>query len=87
MPHTTFTLSLQNFRPKYQKSLFQELTNSGDTVLDPMVGSGTTILEAFLAGRRAIGFDIDPLALILSKVKVTPASKDELRIIGETISV
>ena len=73
------------FPPQIPKKFIQELTNSGDTVLDPMVGSGTTILEAFLAGRRAIGFDIDPLALILSKVKVTPASKDELRIIGETI--
>jgi DNA modification methylase len=73
------------FPPQIPKKFIHELTNSGDTVLDPMVGSGTTILEAFLAGRRAIGFDIDPLALILSKVKVTPASKDDLRIIGETI--
>ena len=38
-------------------------------VLDPMMGSGTTILEAYLAERKGIGFDIDPLAIMISKVK------------------
>jgi len=37
-----------------------------------MMGSGTTVLEAYLSGRRGVGFDIDPLALMLAKAKVTP---------------
>jgi hypothetical protein len=37
-----------------------------------MMGSGTTIVEAYIGGRRAIGFDIDPLARLVSRVKVTP---------------
>lgn len=49
-----------------------ELTNIGDVVLDPMQGSGTTILEASISGRKGIGFDIDPLSLIISSVKTTP---------------
>jgi hypothetical protein len=43
----------------------------GDTVLDPFCGSGTTLLEAQLLGRKAIGFDINPLAALISSVKTT----------------
>jgi DNA modification methylase len=62
------------FPPQLPKKFIEGLTEPGDVVLDPMMGSGTTILEAFLAGRRGIGFDIDPMALRLCKVKVTPSS-------------
>ena len=36
-------------------------------VLDPMVGSGTTIVAARLSGHHAVGFDTDPLALVIAK--------------------
>jgi SAM-dependent methyltransferase len=41
-------------------------------VLDPFCGSGTTLVEAFLAGRSATGIDVNPLAVLISKVKTTP---------------
>ena len=47
-----------------------------------MMGSGTTIVEALLEGRRGIGLDIDPLALRVSHAKTIPMSADELRDIG-----
>ena len=47
-------------------------------MLDPMQGSGTTILEALLTRRRAVGFDIDPLALLISRVKTAPLDPEEL---------
>jgi len=50
-----------------------------------MVGSGTTVVEAFLAGRRGIGFDIDPMALRLCKVKVTPLALDETATAGNKV--
>ena len=47
-------------------------SHAGDTVLDPMAGSGTTLIEARILGRHAIGYDIDPLARLLAKVKTHP---------------
>ncbi len=41
----------------------------GDTVLDPMGGSGTTLVEAKIHQRHGIGFDIDPLACLIARVK------------------
>jgi DNA modification methylase len=58
------------FPPQLPRLFINELTNSGDTVLDPMMGSGTTILEAFLNSRYGVGLDIDPLALLISSVKI-----------------
>jgi len=50
-----------------------------------MVGSGTTIVEAFLAGRQGIGFDIDPMALRLCKVKVMPLALEETAAAGNRV--
>jgi DNA modification methylase len=67
------------------RKFIEELTNPGDVILDPMVGSGTTVLEALLLGRIGIGYDIDPLALLISRVKATPLNKSELIATYETI--
>jgi DNA modification methylase len=70
------------FPPQLPQKFITELTREGEIVLDPMMGSGTTILEAHLAGRRAIGLDIDPLALLLARVKVKPLNKSLLYSLG-----
>ena len=38
------------------------------TVVDPMCGSGVVLREAVQHGHNAIGFDVDPLAVLMSKV-------------------
>jgi hypothetical protein len=43
-----------------------------------MCGSGTGILEALLLGANATGVDCNPLALLASRVKTTPLTKNEL---------
>ncbi len=60
------------FPPQLPRRFIEGLTAPGDIVLDPMAGSGTTIVEAFLNGRHGIGMDLDPLALQLGRVKTTP---------------
>jgi DNA modification methylase len=70
------------FPPQLPRAFICGLTAPGAIVLDPMMGSGTTIVEALLEGRRGIGLDIDPLALRVSQVKTIPMSVDDLRDIG-----
>jgi hypothetical protein len=41
-------------------------------VLDPMSGSGTVLRQASLLGHQALGFDMDPLAVLMSSVWTTP---------------
>lgn len=57
------------FPPQLPRAFINDLTLPGECVLDPMMGSGTTLVEALAAGRRAVGFDIDPLATLISSVK------------------
>jgi len=73
------------FPPQLPRRFIRELTQPGDVVLDPMMGSGTTILEAFLAGRHGVGIDIDPLALMISKVKVTSLNIEQITQLGNLI--
>lgn len=60
------------FPPQLPRKFIEALTMPGDYVLDPMAGSGTTPLEAFIAGRQPVITDIDPLALHVCQVKTTP---------------
>lgn len=48
------------------------LSDRNSLVLDPFCGSGTVPLESILAGRKAVGFDTNPLAHLIAKVKTTP---------------
>jgi DNA modification methylase len=47
----------------------------GLRVLDPMAGSGTVLALARAHGHRAVGFDIDPLAVLLADVWTTAVDR------------
>lgn len=66
--------------PQVARKLFAEYRPTGRLKLlfDPYVGSGTSLVEASLAGINAIGTDLNPLARNMSKVKTT--HYDEKRI-------
>ncbi len=48
-------------------------------VLDPMMGSGTVLAVARSKGHRSIGIDIDPLAVLISKVWTTAIDPEGVR--------
>ncbi len=60
------------FIPQLASRLICEYSQEGDIVIDPFMGSGTTIVEAIVNGRIGIGTDINEIANLLSKVKTTP---------------
>jgi len=67
------------FPPQLPRIFIENLTKEGDKVLDPMAGSGTALVESLLMNRRGIGFDIDPLAIHLSRIKTSSIRVDEVR--------
>ena len=50
----------------------------GSTVLDPMMGSGTVVQHALDAGHDAVGCDLDPLAVLMSRAWTTAVSDDDI---------
>ena len=48
------------------------------TILDPMCGSGTVLGVAVSEGHHAVGVDIDPLAVMMSRLTVTEIKHDVL---------
>lgn len=66
-----------SFPPGLPRYFIEQLSAPGDLVLDPFSGRGTTPLEACLAGRVGVGVDLNPLAALLTSVKVDPPARDE----------
>lgn len=56
-----------NWSPYIPRNLILRYTQENDLVLDPMVGSGTTLVECKLLNRRGIGVDINPDAIMLTR--------------------
>jgi SAM-dependent methyltransferase len=49
-----------NFIPQIPNQLIRRYTKEGETVLEPFMGSGTTLFECEKLNRKYIGFDINP---------------------------
>jgi len=66
------------FIPQLAARLIQENSKEGDIVIDPFMGSGTTVVESIVNNRIGIGTDINEIAYLLAKVKTTPIKTSEL---------
>ena len=73
-----------NFAPQIARNIIEMYSEKGDTILDPMVGAGTTLIEAKLLARNAVGLDINPGAVELAETalrfKHHPASEQQVKI-------
>ncbi|MGQ9587535.1 MAG: DNA methyltransferase [Thermoplasmata archaeon] len=73
------------FIPQIPRFCLESYSKVGDDVLDPFMGSGTTLLEAFISGRNSYGIDIHPLARLIAKVKTTPIDPAQLSSTAEKV--
>jgi len=82
------THSLFPYRGKFHPQLIKGLINilgikKGETILDPMAGSGTTNVEAALMGINSYAIDISPFCQLMTKTKYEALSID-LKLLQET---
>ncbi len=66
------------FPPPIATYMISQYTKEKDLVIDPMCGSGTTALEAGILKRRCAVNDVNPLSVLISKVKTTKIDKSLL---------
>jgi site-specific DNA-methyltransferase (cytosine-N4-specific) len=79
------THGIHEYRGKFFPQLVRALMNIAFTkpralVADPMCGSGTTLVEGIVSGHKAIGLDLNPLSVLLSRVKCSLLFIDAKRI-------
>ena len=66
------------FIPQIPRFCLDSYSKPGDQILDPFMGSGTTLLESYILRRNSFGIDIHPLARLIAKVKITPVDPTHL---------
>jgi len=59
-----------NWAPEVVRNLILRYSKEGDFLLDPMVGGGTSAIEAKLLNRNLLALDINPNAIELTKKTV-----------------
>ncbi len=67
------------FKPQLPKFFIERLTDEGDLVYDPFMGRGTTLLEAIILKRNAIGCDVNPLSVSLLYPRLNPPTLREIQ--------
>jgi DNA modification methylase len=63
-----------NFIPQIPNQLLRRYTKQGEWVLDPFLGSGTTLIECKRLGRNGIGVELNPEAIKIASENI---SKEE----------
>lgn len=69
-----------NFVPQIPRQLFTRYTKKDDWILDPFMGSGTSLIEAQRMGRNAIGIDIQAEVAEDAYNRVITEKRDDCKI-------
>lgn len=67
------------FIPQLVKKLVENFAQPGYVIADPFAGCGTTLVECKVHGYQSIGVDINPVAGLITKAKITPIDPDVLK--------
>lgn len=59
------------FSPQFVRRSIEAFSDTGDLVVDPFMGGGTTLVECLALGRRSIGLDVNPLSVFVARSKTT----------------
>ena len=66
------------FPARFANRVIKDHTASGDMVLDPFAGRGTTVFSAATLGRRGLGVEISPVGWVYAKTKIAPAPMEQV---------
>ena len=69
-----FYLYPARFSPEIARTIITLFSQPGDSVLDPFMGGGTSIIEGMMLGRRMVGIDLNELAHFVASVRTRPLS-------------
>lgn len=79
----TFYKYPARFSHRFPRSIIEDFSDESDVVFDPFMGSGTTLVEAMVCGRDAIGSDINSLAHFVATVKTTLLGENDQKAIED----
>lgn len=86
---TSLTHGLHRFPAKYIPQIprwaIRQFASDDSVVLDPFMGSGTSLVEGMCSARKTYGTDIDPLARLISSAKIGKYDVVHLEALASTI--
>ena len=98
MKHINYPIVTRGYSPMYRmhsydtrkpgnviREYIETYCPENGIVLDPFSGSGVTIIEAISSGRRAIGFEINPLAVLITKSTLMHVNLNKLSVEAERL--
>ncbi|MEW6473588.1 MAG: DNA methyltransferase [Actinomycetota bacterium] len=87
---TAFTHGLHRFAAKFIPQVpawaLDSFAAPGGVVVDPFMGSGTTLVEALVRGGTTVGVDIDPLARFIARAKVTAVDHERIGVLAAELA-
>lgn len=61
------------------EAIIKNYSNPGDTVLDPFMGGGVTVIESLRARRKVVGVDLNPIAWFIVDAEARSVQLEKVR--------